>query len=252
MNLNIFDDESKKNLFRKSSIESFIEGGKATPSDYFNPIKSLNPTFSLFPSARESSGPQLRNLEDQLNIIRKGIEEINLTRFIVEEFKYIGSGQYPENYIPDFIKKVQSYNFKNPALVFETVDRAVRPKSYHPVDNPLIPYTKKELDDFKKLLKGVEIFTITDPNLPPEDQHGAKTKRGMHEKGKLGGRPKKEKQRSTKDFKQEWVEVAFQMHLEWKSVIQITEEIRKRSGCQVAESTIFRWIKRERERLQVE
>lgn len=116
----------------------------ATPSKLFEHVLNLAAGTPVVLVARVSHSNQDRtgNLQQQMASLRKVAKLHKL--FVIGEHCYIGSGVDPDLTMPALMC------IKHKAvMLFETVDRALRPPDYHYTDNPNAPLIESDLREFR-------------------------------------------------------------------------------------------------------
>ncbi len=231
----MYDTTVYNNCKRKrASIKDWINSeDPVKPSDYFN--TKLNPNDQAILVSRVSTEQQ--SLEDQTNLLTRQANLIGCK--VIKVLEHKGSGRTPAEYFQELEEILEKY--PKVKIVFETVDRAVRPVNYHPISNPNAHYTKEDLETVKRLASNHTLVTLIDPDLPPREQHFEKIKRGKDAKKAWVGRPKKDKTVNKKNRK--YKELVLRLSSEGMSAKKIVMHIQKNHKKRFSLNTIKKWLK---------
>jgi hypothetical protein len=146
-------------------------------SEHIHPSSEIQTGQSIVLAARVSSWEQAKsgNLEDSLEVLR---EESCLRKCnVVGEYKYVGTGKYP-NLAP----AVEMVLKHNAGILFESVDRIIRPISFHHTKNINAPLLVHDFERLYKETGDIKLYVIGNPDAPMKDVRSSQTKRGLQKK----------------------------------------------------------------------
>lgn len=112
-------------------------------------------------------------------------------------------------------------------VLAESSDRFVRSRFYHSHKNPDVLPNVREYEALKRESGGVVLATIVSPN---KSSKSYQTKRGMHSKNKLGGRPCKKYAGYKKETRDKWRPVAQRLHSTYGSVAKVQRILEQKTG----------------------
>jgi hypothetical protein len=192
--------------------------------------------------ARVSTSEQQRNGNLDESMARLWDEAEQRGCVVIYEYAYVGSGKYPA-----LLPAVEAALADDAVLVFETVDRAIRPLNFHPIKNPNAPLLADDLQRLKKLTRGVPLFTIGEPDASPGENRGSQTTRGQRAKGNRGGRPRKAVTNpgSRKAFRAKWLPLVLELHRARVSRWNIAERVTREAGRRITYASVCRWTKQD-------
>lgn len=164
----------------------------ATPSDYIHHFDDLDATEVIL-FCRVSGREQNRNgnLADQINENRRELEKLGVT--VIERYKEIESGWDNDHWMDRGALAAAAAHAKRlgVVLVAESLSRFIRSVDYHPSKNSHAVPTRAEFEKLLRITEGVTLATIAHPDTPPTAERGVQSKRGMIQKNRMGGRPRK-------------------------------------------------------------
>jgi hypothetical protein len=168
---------------RKAVISEYIE--------HLDMVLEQNPNIPVIPYARVSTlGQSLNgNLEEQSKELCRELKRRG-ANIICSTFKEVKNGSVytPPGLIWDACKLA---NKVKGVIVAISFDRIIRPFFFDPrkkqFTEPIVP----EMKMLRSVTRRARLVTIEHPDIANSDAHSRHTKRGMREKNKMGGRPKK-------------------------------------------------------------
>lgn len=212
------------------------EPGKA--SDYFAHFETLNATdvvlYCRVSSCRQHQNSNLANQETSLN---RELKRLGVT--VHATYGCIESGWDNDDWMDRATLAYAAAEAEKlgAVLVFESISRAIRSIWYHPSRDKHAQPTKAEYEKFLRITKGAKLATIAHPDITPEAERGLQSRRGMTEKNKKGGRPRKQKRTRTL-YPQETKNRAIELRQAGASHGEIA------NALNAPRSTVQSWVKR--------
>lgn len=254
----------KKRIY--ASADCRLRPGKAR--NYIIKLADLQPNQKVILCCRVSDFPQnfRGNLDDQKAGLQRAAE--NHGGNVIAIFLYVGSGCDPgwletlpileqeaalQNSRPVMVACVPGMKpacavdlaIENSAvLLAETTCRFIRHRGFHTEYWPDAQAREHELQDLRIVTSGVPLMTLLDPEASPSDVRSLQSKRGQHEKGRFGGRPKSKRPGEKKFLRQKWLGTVRKLRRKGRSLREIAQELSCRTGRRISHSTIQDWISR--------
>jgi hypothetical protein len=125
---------------------------------------------------------------------------------------------------------------KGAKLLAESIDRLVRRSGYHSKTAPSLQARYTELNDLRRVARGVELMTFLDPEATPGELRRSQGRRGPRLKGQVGARPKEQRAGYKKERRQKLLPYVLILRENGKTQRQITRV----TG--VAQSTVQEWL----------
>ncbi|WP_339731036.1 recombinase family protein [uncultured Gimesia sp.] len=210
------------------------EPGKA--SDYFAHFETLNAKdVVLYCRVSSSRQHQNTNLADQERSLKRLLERLGVT--VHATYGCIESGWDNDHWMDRATLAYAAAEAEKlgAVLVFESTSRAIRSIWYHPSRNNHAQPTKAEYEKFLQITKGAKLATIAHPDITPEAERGLQSRRGMTEKNRKGGRPRK---RTVTKWPQETISRAIDLRQAGNSLGEIAKTLN------VPRPTVQSWAKR--------
>ena len=132
----------------------------------------------------------------------------------------------------------------NTNILAETLDRLIRPTTFHPYLAPHAPLTRDDLRRLAQVAKGVRLMTIVHPDASPSSAHGFQTKRGQLASGNPGGRPRRHDNEPghRRRRRDRLLEDVLRLRQAGLSSRDIAERIRHETGEELSHRTVQLWI----------
>lgn len=162
------------------------ERGRA--SSYIDKAK-FGPGTRVILVSRVSTGPQDRNNnpQDQEAKLWKIADKRRWK--VVGTFDHCGPGANPE-----WLAEAAAHARSRKAVLFgESTDRFIRPRGFSPSKAPNEQATGADLKRLLQVSGNVPLATYLHPDATPKEVQSYQKRRGQQQKGRKGGRPRKQK-----------------------------------------------------------
>lgn len=170
----------------------------AKASEYFDQLVAIGATeVILYCRVSGNKQHQNGNLANQVTSLERDLKRRGIT--VLETYRCIESGWDNDHWMdrPTLAAAAKRAKELGALLVFESTSRAIRSCWYHPSREKDAQPVKAEYENLQRITNGVKLATIAHPDLTPDAERGLQTRRGMTEKDKRGGRPRKQKRTRT-------------------------------------------------------
>jgi len=181
------------------------EPGKA--SICINKFKCrMGDRFVLYVRVSDCSQNKNGNLRDQIAQLLAAVEDAG--GIVIDVITDVCSG-----YTPIRILYAAHIARKHGAtLLAEATDRFVRSPAFHSKTNPTARARRTDIESLMLWTDGVKLMTLIDPDAALAEVRSCQTKRGMQQKGRMGGRPDKPKPGDKKRFREVWRSKVLRLH----------------------------------------
>ena len=170
------------------------------------------------------------SLDDQGRFLRREVERRGgVVLGVVAE---VTSGQNPIR----LRSAVALAKRKKAKILAESMDHFVGRSGCHSKTAPSLQARYTELNDLRRVARGVELMTFLDPEATPGEGRRSQVSQGQQLKGQVGGRPKTQKAGYKKERRQKLLPYVVELSGNGKSQRQIARV----TG--VAQSTVQEWL----------
>lgn len=207
----------------------------AKASDYIKHFETLGAkNVVLYCRVSSSDQHHTGNLANQQANLCRELERQGVT--LHEVYCCIESGWNNDHWMdrPTLAAAATKAKELGAVLVFESTSRLIRSIWYNPSRNKNAQPSKAEYKKLKRITKNVTLATIAHPDITPAEERGIQTRRGMVEKNKKGGRPRK---RRKTNWPQETINQAIELKENGRSYGEIAKTLN------APRSTVQSWIR---------
>jgi DNA invertase Pin-like site-specific DNA recombinase len=218
-----------------AKISEFIE--------HFAKVIRDNPNIPIVGYVRVSTPAQKSNgnLSDQLQDLLKKLKRIRANN-IVHVFFETRNGSIFKKMPRELLNACKLAREIGGVVVAVSPDRIIRSHYFNPRKMLFLEPVLSEMEMFRSITRRTKIATIEDPDVTNSKAHSSHTKRGMQEKDKMGGRPRKSKPRNRKKQRQENIDIILAKREEGMSYRALEKEL------DIPRSTICGWCRAVSER----